>query len=360
MANERLRIGELLIEAGVLNHAKLREALDLQRASPRPLGRILVEAGLISEPHLVQALSRQLAIPWVSLWHVDVPPELAALLAREEAERHRVLPIYVRNVAGEHSSLFAAIDDPTNQAALEFMESKAGMPVKPMIAGPTDLSNAIKTVYGDEDEDVEDEPAPLPPPAPIPLRRISSVPPPPPPPLRRKTSDAHAAADEAPAAGGDREATVRAPTSIEESASGPVPPPPEVAIESALAEMEAAQRGVPAEDAVAPPGPPPEEPVEPERARVRPRLRRAIAFTFLDGTTLSLGVADAVERPEADDVSIAALVAALRRHADDPAYPAPMGPRGAHRVLAAVIDILARKRLLTEQELSEALKEAGR
>ncbi|MDI7269856.1 MAG: hypothetical protein QME96_17840, partial [Myxococcota bacterium] len=56
-------------------------------------------------------------------------------------------------------------------------------------------------------------------------------------------------------------------------------------------------------------------------------------------------------------VSVEALVAALRRHADDPAYPAPMGPRGAHRVLAAVIDILARKRLLTEQELSEALRE---
>ena len=53
MEEKRLRIGELLIEAGVLNHGKLREALDLQKQEPRPLGVILVESGFVTEAQLI-------------------------------------------------------------------------------------------------------------------------------------------------------------------------------------------------------------------------------------------------------------------------------------------------------------------
>ena len=177
MEEKRLRIGELLVEAGVLNHGKLREALDLQKQQPRPLGVILVESGLVTEAQLIQALSRQLSIPWVSLWHVDVAPELLAIVSREDAEKHHLLPIYARTVTGEKPALFVAMDDPTNQDALEFVREAAGIEVRPMIAAPTDLRQAIRVLFGGEEEEDEE-----PPPAPPAITPRRSAPPPPPPP----------------------------------------------------------------------------------------------------------------------------------------------------------------------------------
>jgi hypothetical protein len=88
---------------------------------------------------------------------------------------------------------------------------------------------------------------------------------------------------------------------------------------------------------------------------VRPKLRRAISFTFLDGTSIELG--DRAARRGEVDTSVAGLVAALRRYAEDPGAPPPHGDRGVSRILAAVIEILAVKGLLRAEELAEALRQ---
>ena len=54
------RIGELLVEAGVLSQSQLEQALFAQRKDGRKLGQLLIELGLVSEIQLTQTLSRQL------------------------------------------------------------------------------------------------------------------------------------------------------------------------------------------------------------------------------------------------------------------------------------------------------------
>jgi hypothetical protein len=415
MEEKRLRIGEILIEAGVLDPGKLREALELQREQRRPLGQILVESSFVTEAQLIQALSRQLSVPWVSLWHVDVAPELLSIVSREDAEKFRLLPIYARTVRGERPALFVAMDDPTYQEALDFVRQAAGMEVRPMIAAPTDLRQAIRALYAGEEEEEEEAAAPVPPP----LTGRRSSPPPPPSPTRAAMlqppaadrfevqAAADAARDDAleltEPAGDDEEgqelpaaqfspstqefeegvrAATEPPPAMPDDA--PVPPAPEApapsflvpgAIEGGAAPHEPATSAPPdaavqtsgepqgspaargAEVPAAPPRPPAAGPAQvpggTEETPAMRRSRRALAFTFLDGTSIAIGSPPSAESSPL--IRLAELIRALRHYSDDPNVPEPYGPRGLSRVVAALLEILARKALLTETELAEAI-----
>lgn len=152
MEESRLRLGEILVDAGVLAESQLNIALSIQKRRGLRLGQILLQEGFISEPQLVQALSRRLSIPWVSLEHVDVADELLELVPARVAEEFFLIPVYIQTLDRNNRTLFVAMNDPTDEAALRFVSATAGMPVKPMVAGPSDISAAIQIFYyGEED-----------------------------------------------------------------------------------------------------------------------------------------------------------------------------------------------------------------
>jgi type IV pilus assembly protein PilB len=141
------RIGELLVEGGVLSQSQLEQALFAQRKDGRKLGQLLIELGLVSETQLTQTLSRQLSVPWVSLYHVDFSRSLLNLLSREIAERYCVVPILVRRVRKQGDTLYIAMDDPTNDSAIDEIARAVSLAVKPMIACPSDIRAAIRVYY---------------------------------------------------------------------------------------------------------------------------------------------------------------------------------------------------------------------
>jgi type IV pilus assembly protein PilB len=141
------RIGELLVEAGVLSQQQLEQALFAQRKDGRKLGQLLIELGLVGEVQLTQTLSRQLSVPWVSLYHVDFSRSLLNLVPRAIAERYSLVPIFVRRVRNQGETLYVAMDDPTNEGALEEVARASALTVKPMIACPSDIRAAIRVYY---------------------------------------------------------------------------------------------------------------------------------------------------------------------------------------------------------------------
>jgi type IV pilus assembly protein PilB len=236
------RIGELLVDGGVLSQSQLEQALFAQRKDGRKLGQLLVDLGFVSEIQVTQTLSRQLSVPWVSLYHVDFSRSLLNLVTREVSERYCLVPIFVRRVRKQGETLYIAMDDPTNDAAIQEVKKTAGLPVKPMIACPSDIRAAIRVYYLGEAPPVAAPSAPQlsvakdRPPAPTP---VAAAPPPPP----------------------------RAAPAL------PPPPPP-------------SPPSLPASDT--PESAPEIEAEEKEvvtHARPRPRM---IALTLLDGTTISL------------------------------------------------------------------------
>ena len=176
----RERIGEMLVSLGLITRDQLDDALIAQRSSSLPLGKQLVALGAVSEIRLTQVLSNQLSVPWVSLERVEFPAELLARIPGELADRHSVMPIYVRSVRDHGATLYVAMDDPTHEAALREIAEIADMPVRPMIAPPSEIRRVIELRYFG----ASPASAKQPPMAPEPgtgLRSLPGRPPPPPP-----------------------------------------------------------------------------------------------------------------------------------------------------------------------------------
>lgn len=148
MTLPRVRLGELLVDARVITREQLDEVLALQERDPRRLGTLLVESGLVSETQVTQILSQQLSVPWVSLQHIDFSPQLLDLVPRELADRHCLVPIFVRRVRGVGETVYVAMDDPSNEEALNQVSKTAVLPVRAMIAPPSHIRAAIASYYG--------------------------------------------------------------------------------------------------------------------------------------------------------------------------------------------------------------------
>ena len=148
-AVRRVLLGELLVESKVITAEQLGEVLGSPREAGKKLGQVLLERGWITEAQLTQTLSLQLSVPWVSLYHIDFSRQLLNRLSREVAEKYCLIPIFVRHVKGQGETLYVAMDDPTNEGALQEVSRLAGLPTRPMIASASDIRSAIRVYYGE-------------------------------------------------------------------------------------------------------------------------------------------------------------------------------------------------------------------
>jgi len=148
MVPARVRLGDLLVEAQIVSRTQLEEILVAQKRDGRRIGTMLVEAGLVTETQVTQILSQQLSVPWVSLYHIDFSRQLLNLVSHELAEKYCLVPIFVRRVRSLGETLYVAMDDPSDEAAQREVGQWAGLPVRAMIAPPTDIRSAIRVYYG--------------------------------------------------------------------------------------------------------------------------------------------------------------------------------------------------------------------
>jgi len=151
----RVRLGELLVSANIITREQLEAVLAVQQEDGRRLGKLLVERGLVTETQLTQILSQQLSVPWVSLYHIDFSRQLLDLVPEELAEQHCLIPIFVRRVRGQGETLYIAMDDPTNELAVQAIGAFSGLPVRTMIAPPSDIRSAIRAYYASSSDEGE-------------------------------------------------------------------------------------------------------------------------------------------------------------------------------------------------------------
>jgi type IV pilus assembly protein PilB len=322
----RLRIGELLIEARVITSAQLDQALAVKQKDGRKIGQILTEMGAVTETQLTQTLGRQLSVPWVSLYHIDFSRQLLNLVPRELADRYCIVPIYVRRVRKQGETLYVAMDDPTNEAALAEVAKAAPMPVRPMIACPSDIRSAIRVYYGGA---ASDEPPPA------------------------GASEAQGAAKAAPL--------------------DAVPPPARQAARAArIAAPDAVAPAAAAEAAEAPPpsssspdmekdSPDAWPEVEAHTLPIKPRGGpRMIAMTLLDGTTVHLparGPGGGQERRGPEALTARDLIRALRAVSQGQDASEILGEKvPLEAICAALLSLLLKKGLLADWEFVEELR----
>jgi hypothetical protein len=118
---EKRKLGEMLLEAGLINELQLRGALNDQRQWGRPLGVTLISMGFVSEAELMRVLSDQLCYPFADLDAKIVAPEVIELVPYEIAAKHHCLPLTVQR-KGSVRELYLAMFDPTDLAVIDDIE----------------------------------------------------------------------------------------------------------------------------------------------------------------------------------------------------------------------------------------------
>jgi type IV pilus assembly protein PilB len=329
----RVRLGELLVGAHILTREQLDQVLALQKTDGRKLGLLLVEHGLVTETQVTQILSQQLSVPWVSLYHIDFSRQLLDLVPQELADKHCLVPIFVRRVRGLGDTLYVAMDDPTDDVAQKAVAAFAGLPVRTMIAPPSDIRSAIRAYYGGEE----------PPPASLPVVPLA-------------VAAAPVADVSAPAV--DLTAITPPPASLHPRDVAPASPPPPLSPVAPGSLHPPGAESIPPSDSptieareISMPAPP------------RRKGRRMITLTLLDGTRVNLPARTSrppaekrppKDAPLADDagqLTARDLVAALRAVSHGADASEILGDQARWEPLfAALLELLLKKHLIADWE----------
>src|SRR3954463_7475297 len=144
----RIRIGDLLVKAGVLTELQLRAALAEQQQWGGKLGDILVRMEFLTEEVLVRALSKQTGLPRSDLsGELDRDP--LARVSADTAEEFGLVPLALKD---QGRTLVVAMSDPLNIRATDRLVSlTACRRVKTQLAGASTIRNAISRWYRGEE-----------------------------------------------------------------------------------------------------------------------------------------------------------------------------------------------------------------
>ena len=133
------RVGEVLIDMGIVRRQELDHALEEQKKTGEKIGEILVRKGCLTEQQLSAALEFVLGIPYVQISQLKLDPEAAGLLPAHFIRRYKVLPVSRK----EHSLLLAMVD-PLNQEVLDDITAVTGLSIIPVLSSEKEMDMAIQ------------------------------------------------------------------------------------------------------------------------------------------------------------------------------------------------------------------------
>lgn len=144
---KKIRIGDLLIQNGMITEEQLMTALAEQKKTGRKLGRTLTDLGYVDEDGLLNLLSRQLEIPFVQLRHYQFNQELIKKLPETHARRFRAIVL-----DEQQGELLIGMADPMDLMALDEIGRTVKQPTRQAVVRESELLDTLDIVYRRTDE----------------------------------------------------------------------------------------------------------------------------------------------------------------------------------------------------------------
>ena len=136
------KLGDMLLQAGLVSKEQLASALEYQKAIGGKLGVILVKLHFIREDRLAEFLSQQQKIPVVHLGNRKIDPALMKLIPRETAEKHDILPLL-----REGNTLTVVTPDPTDYPVIDELAFMTGLKIQTVLATRSEVTKALQNFY---------------------------------------------------------------------------------------------------------------------------------------------------------------------------------------------------------------------
>lgn len=147
------RLGELLVERGLITAEQLDQALDHQQKLSGRIGSVLVQLGFLDELALLRFLSYYYDVPEIDLRAAVITPQALKCLPVERARRWGVIPIRIVERPPDEPVLFIATPDPTDFDAFEEIREFTGCAVEPFVCTYGAFECAFQRTYNECIED---------------------------------------------------------------------------------------------------------------------------------------------------------------------------------------------------------------
>lgn len=143
----KIRLGDLLVQQGIIDEDQLMQTLSAQKESGRKLGHMLIELGYVSENQLLSFLSQHLKVPLVDITQHNVSLAAVTMLPEVQARRHRALVLEDKG-----DRLLVGMSDPADLAAVDVLSGLLPKPIDIAVVSDTQLIQAYDNFYRRTDE----------------------------------------------------------------------------------------------------------------------------------------------------------------------------------------------------------------
>lgn len=144
---QKIRIGDLLVQNGVITENQLQQALAKQKSTGLRLGRTLINLGFIQEDKFLSFLSEQLNVPFVDLRRFRFDNAVVQRLSETHARRFRAIALSEKN-----GLLLVGMADPTDIYAIDALERVLQQPIQQAVVRESELLATLDLVYRRTDE----------------------------------------------------------------------------------------------------------------------------------------------------------------------------------------------------------------
>ncbi|MBF0546846.1 MAG: Flp pilus assembly complex ATPase component TadA [Candidatus Riflebacteria bacterium] len=145
-SGERLRLGDALVQAGLISADQLRDALQKQKTMGKRLGKVLVEIGLANEEKIASTLAKQMNIEFLDLNQVTIPPEVLTTIPEGIVRSHSLIPVQL-----EGNRLKITMADPLDVFIIDEITHQTGYEINPVISPESQIEAAIRNHFGASD-----------------------------------------------------------------------------------------------------------------------------------------------------------------------------------------------------------------
>ena len=146
--SRKKRLGDLLVDAGVITQDQLMQALQIQKTEKKGdrLGVVLIDLGMTDENQIMDALKKQLKIQSVDLSTIRIPEEITRLVEESVLRKYMLIPFQFNEK--NPNLLKVAMSDPMDIRAMDDISIITGCQVERYVAATSDIAAAIDRYYG--------------------------------------------------------------------------------------------------------------------------------------------------------------------------------------------------------------------
>jgi type IV pilus assembly protein PilB len=139
------KLGELLIESGLLTIDKLKDALETQKSTGKRLGEALIDMKIISEEEMAFSLAMQLKIPFIDLIDYSIKNDVIDCIPEEVCQKFMCIPLSMKN-----SILDVAMADPLDLHIMKDLQFITGYNIQPAISTRSQIMDKLQRYYHPE------------------------------------------------------------------------------------------------------------------------------------------------------------------------------------------------------------------